>query len=854
MFDRQRLIASCALGALAWASAAAAQQSSDATSQGATGVNRTDQGQRAAPKTQDTGAGSTKTVSEVVVTSANRTSKIQQAPVAITAFTDERRNLLGIENARDITNNTPSMSLQGEYLTLRGVGRYEDPGQGIDPGIAVYVDGVYTSSPAYLNQPDFLADRIEVLRGPQSVFGRNSLGGSVSVYSRRPSDVLSGDLRSGFTSQGYAYVDAAVSGPITSTLKYRLGYTWSDLFSGLQENLSPFGSRKGLGTGAGKLYEAQLQWDPTSDFTVWGRFQQYSGSLVGDYGVGGGYGQGGVGLAGPYNSASTAGFYGLAPNPQFGLPPYSNPSIGDKFRTATTYPGNIATHDDYTGTINASYDFHWAKLNYIAGYSQYTYLSLTDASQSGRLFMTSPIGTTLPSEYLYDVDQRKKWFSNEVNLTSPNDQRLRWVVGGFQYSERYKTFFGVDDPEAAYFASPYLTPPSLTSPGVLAAPNPRRSFYAQTTTLRTDSQAVYGQVDFDITRQFKATVSARYNWDQRYGGDRFRYVYDLYGFFGDFGEGMSALDVTPTGPDNSPTGSGGEAHLNFSDWTGKVGLEYHPDSSLTAYLSAAKGYQAGGFDLGGFGLIPSVKQEELYDYEGGIKKQFGSVLTVDLSSYYYDYNNLQIPVTEAVGGTNPYTKAPVTVPTTVLTNAQRSRSYGVELESIFSPRENLHFTLIYSYINAKFLNFTLPAGLIQDPASPTGRTYGNLRGFNIPQTPHNKVSFIPNYVLHTPSADLSLSATLSYVDSQYYRVYNTPADQGPSYYNLDLRAVLQPKTNTHLTLIAYARNVTNQRQVIYYAPTGAYPTTTPTVGVTLANPLYTVAEPFSFGMEAQYRF
>ncbi len=841
MSNKRVFMATCALSVMTLATAAAAQEAAPSSQTGnSTGSNRTDVGQRAQPKTQDTSAGSSKTVSEVVVTAGSRGQRIQEAPVAITAFTDERRNLLGITNARDITNNTPSMSMQGEYLSLRGVGRYEDAGQGIDPGIAVYVDGAYTSSPAYLNQPDFLTDRIEVLRGPQSVFGRNSLGGSVSIYSRRPSDVLTGDLRAGYSSNSYAYVEGAISGPITDTLKYRLGYSWSETFTGNQQNLSPF-ANKGLGTGSGKLYDAQLEWDPTSKFSVWARFQQFSGSYAGGYGVGGGYSQGFTGIAGPYNTGTAATYatnlyYGLAPNPQFGLPAYSNPSLADPYKTAVAFPGSIDTRADYIGTINADYDFGWAKLHYVGGYQQYIYDSLTDVDFSGRDYITSVYGFQQPSLYLGDVAQQKKWFSNEFNLTSRGDQRLRWVVGVFQYTERYKTFFGVDDPE-----NPYLADPVSAATGLPAAPNPRRSFYAQNTTLRTDSQAVYGQLDFDLNSQWKVTAAARYNWDQRFGGDNFRYIYDLYGLY-----------LIPQTLDVTPAANSANQRLSFSDWTGKLGLEYHPNRSLTAYISAAKGYQAGGFDLGAFDPIPTVKSEQLFDYEAGVKKQFGGVLTVDASAYYYDYRNLQIPVTEAVGGTNPYTGLPITVPTTVLTNAQHARTYGAELETVYSPAENLHFTLIYSYLNAKFLNFTLPVGLIQDPA--TGIKYGNLRGYTIPQSPTNKLSFIPNYVFHTPSADLSLSATLSYVDSEYYRVYNSGADRAPSYYNLDLRMVLQPKTNTHVTLIAYARNVTNQREFIYYAPTGAFPMVTLADGSHAPQPLYTVAEPLSFGVEAQYRF
>ena len=85
---------------------------------------------------------------------------------------EERRNLVGITTASDIVNFTPSMSLNGENLSLRGVNRVITPSFGPPPGIAVFVDGIYTDSPDYLNQPDFFSDRIEIDRDPSIVTDR----------------------------------------------------------------------------------------------------------------------------------------------------------------------------------------------------------------------------------------------------------------------------------------------------------------------------------------------------------------------------------------------------------------------------------------------------------------------------------------------------------------------------------------------------------------------------------------------------------------------------------------------------------------------------------------------------------
>ena len=867
---KARLLSGACAAALGLAPAAGAQTTPaaraspqarpTASAQGqGTGISRSDAGQRAAQTDQDTNAGSTAAVGEVIVTGL-RANTVQHTPAAVTAFTDERRNLLGIETGRDIANLTPSVSLQGEYLSIRGIGRFEDPGQGLDPGVAVSVDGVYTSSPAYLNQPDFLTDRIEVLRGPQSVFGRNSIGGTVNVYSKRPTADFHGDFRAGYTSQQFGYVDAAVSGPITDTLRFRGGFSGSDERpgGGGETNVAP--GYANPATGNSKLYEAQLDWTPTPDIDIYGRYQNYSGDSRGFYGVAAGYGGPGVNQLGPYNTGipgpvgdyTTNLYFGLAPNPQFGIDPNSNPTLRNLAKVSVDDPGHADTHDDHTFTINASWNLHLFTLKYIGGYSQYVFDSGADADLTDRqFFQSAPAAAggptiTVPGYYTTDSNQTKRWSSHELYLETPSDLPVRAVLGGYYYTERYLTYFSVRDPLADYFATPVTstTPDPSTGLFPLAAPNPTRAFYSQRTALRSDNEAVYGQVEWDVLPEIRLTGAIRGNFDQRYGHNDQREIFDVYGIFGQYGAPHVALDLGQ--PLNSAN-----SKATFSDPSGKVTAEYHPDGSLIAYATFARGYKSGGFDLGNFNPIPIVKPELLNDYEGGVKKTFGKLLLIDVSAYYYDYKNLQVPLT-----INTPTITPVLNPTTgvqtgtttslipvaALVNAQKSRSYGVELEAVYSPLENLHFTLIYDYQNSKFQHFTAPqaGATIQDIA---GIAYPNLDGNTIPQSPKNKVSFIPQYVAHLPTGDLSISSIFTYTDPQYYAVFNTARYLAPYSYNLDFRIVYQPK-KSHFTAILYARNVTNSDQFIYYAPNATFPSESD----------YSLADQRSVGGELQYRF
>src|ERR1700679_3213295 len=181
---------SCALGALLITGAVWAQTTPTGSpppakpTQSPDTPQTSDQVQRAQATSQNEQAPSASPIGEGGVTATRANASLQQIPVAVSAYTDERRNLVGIENESDIVNFTPSMSLNGQFLSLRGVGRYTNE-LGTDPGVAVFVDGIYTPSPDYLNQPDFFSDRIEILRGPQGTLGgENDIGGTVNVVEK----------------------------------------------------------------------------------------------------------------------------------------------------------------------------------------------------------------------------------------------------------------------------------------------------------------------------------------------------------------------------------------------------------------------------------------------------------------------------------------------------------------------------------------------------------------------------------------------------------------------------------------------------------------------------------------------
>ncbi|MCW5760962.1 MAG: TonB-dependent receptor plug domain-containing protein, partial [Phenylobacterium sp.] len=106
------------------------------------------------------------TIEELVVTAERREQSLQDVPVAISAFTAEKRDLIGIQSVFDLTNFTPGLqySTQTDRVSLRGVGRTNNV-HAADASVSVYSDGIYTTSTVEAGKTPLFLERVEILRG-----------------------------------------------------------------------------------------------------------------------------------------------------------------------------------------------------------------------------------------------------------------------------------------------------------------------------------------------------------------------------------------------------------------------------------------------------------------------------------------------------------------------------------------------------------------------------------------------------------------------------------------------------------------------------------------------------------------
>jgi iron complex outermembrane receptor protein len=132
---------------------------------------------------------------DVVVTARRRSETLLNVPVAITAISGDTLERRGINSVREVASQSPGLNITTDgagraFVSIRGVG--VTLVQSVQPGVGLFIDGVYRPSTAYLNNPLLDVERIEVLRGPQgTLYGKNTLGGAINVITRQPGNEFS---------------------------------------------------------------------------------------------------------------------------------------------------------------------------------------------------------------------------------------------------------------------------------------------------------------------------------------------------------------------------------------------------------------------------------------------------------------------------------------------------------------------------------------------------------------------------------------------------------------------------------------------------------------------------------------
>jgi iron complex outermembrane receptor protein len=536
--------------------------------------------------------------------------------------------------------------------------------------------------------------------------------------------------------------------------------------------------------------------------------------------------------------------------------------------------------------------------------------------------LPAPSTLTIHPDAQVNFVENDWWTSHEISLQSTDAGRFQYTIGAMYYYQQYSQpnyeniignaqanlFHPVGISQAFGTALinatanppgiiPFLLPSYMLNPANLAAANPTGNFFSQTYSLENRSVDGYAQVSYKVTDDIKITGNIRVSNDEKSGYEALRYIAfgggtlgSLYNFLIPlYGANTPAIDVTPLAASLGTKGPGVKTAatinangfatrlLDASDTevTGGAGIEYTPTPDIFVYARYNRGYAPLSFNAGFVSANPLVGPEFLNSYEVGYKQSFGHTLSIDAAAFYYDYDDIQLPISVLVNGLTEGQ----------FINFPKAESTGVELEAIWNPTRDLLFTLSYSFDYTSLLtgcsgkvvgpNFVANAGsacLINTedplgtgpgarvvPGQPSTATafVQSVKGAPLPNAPRNKIAVTGAYTWHLDPGNLTFAATFVWRDTQLGNTtFNTPYNTAPSWYDVDMRMTWSGDHDRY-EIIGFVKNLTNTIQY----PTGALGSgltgnavTASAPGSYFYNTTYNLNPPRTYGVELRYKF
>jgi iron complex outermembrane recepter protein len=720
-------------------------------------------------------------IQDIVVTAQKRAENVQDVPIAISAFTAEALSERAVTSVASLSAIAPNVTLDagtpfsGSSAVLsayiRGIGA-NDFAFNIDPGVGIYLDGVYLARSVGANQelPD--VERVEILKGPQgTLFGRNTIGGAISIVTHDPGKEFrfKGDVTLGRFGliQTRGTVDIPLSESLSSSFSFatknRNGYLKRIAFPGFNPaSVEPITSfvaagydNIGLGREGGDdtwNVRGKLKYDNGGPFkmTLSGDYSnvdqsQLANKLIatsefvpgpfantpdrtipgtalnpGPASTHNGFlfaglynfcisatpaqiaGRNAGNLCGPRSGLSFNSLPGLAG--ATGRTPYDSRFVTNNIDTSYATGNNYSKLKTYGGSLILDYDLSDSvAIKSITGYRELHWNVGMDVDGS-------------PLNFLHtSFTMNQKQFSQEVQvLGNALDKRVNYVLGAYYFKE------SGDLHDYVTFAE-----------GLLQVDGPND--------LSTKNYAFFGQVDFKPTEQFGITIGARYTSESKlfegFQADRNGFNYKLFNavVLGPDGLPIDAVRSAIGFPNpNQPLRYyiAGTQKKKFSNFSPKVGVQYHPTDDVMLYGSWSKGYKTGGWTTrlsNPLPTAPDFDEEKATTYELGVKSTLiDRKLQVNAAVFHTNYKGIQLNFQQGVSPT--------------IQNAGDAKIKGAELEIVAAPARGLTINASVGYLDSSYKNVLAAAQVAANPFQA-----GVFPGATLPKSPKWKFNFSPRY-------------------------------------------------------------------------------------------------------------
>jgi len=683
----------------------------------------------------------------IIVTARKREELLQDIPVAVAALSGDSLDDVGIQRLDETTALIPNLRVSHAgtgpgvaSLYIRGIG-YNGTEKLEAPSVGVFIDDFYWGMGHGQLLDTFDIERIEVLRGPQSVlFGKNTSGGAIVVRRTKPQGYAGGKVKVGIGNYDQRVLQGVFHTPavLDETLSFKFGATYrerdgyaTNLYDGTSE-----GDYQYLGL------HGMARWEPTDNL---------EGLFVFDYNRE-------RGEATPLQNDNVLGvdlfFGGQQLNP--GVRPHE------------VWPDLVSDQrlDAYRASLRLDWETSIGTITSITGYldeADYTLQDFdsgcgADTQGLGCGFTPNPllVSAANPTGTLHTIrDQEFKEFTQEIRIATPLTDTLFIQAGGFFYDD------AIESRQTTNFAA------------------------FERTTQDTRSYALFGQFEWDILPDLTATAGAQWIHEEK--------SYTKTVFFLPDVPVVGGTVLLPLL----------EEEKSWEDTVFQASLSWTPSPDHMLYVSLSDGFRSGGFSARG--TAAEAVDATLPNYTGGTGENFlafdpettrqieiGSkntffdgALTLNLTAFRTELKGLQngsVALTPNFGvNTNTY-----------VNNFQLAEFKGFEIESILKIPGVKGLTLLANmgYLDASLeealvLATRLGVGAGGLPGSPQQGLI-DLSATPLPQAPEYTYALTANYEQDITD-DLQINSTVqfSYVDDVVLRSLGTSPDVQKGYGLLD---------------------------------------------------------------------
>jgi iron complex outermembrane receptor protein len=492
-------------------------------------------------------------------------------------FSDVSEYLMRTPNASFITNGARSY----KQVSIRGITNFLGFVGSSTTGF--YIDD-FSVAGSTINPPIMDVERIEILRGPQATyFGRNALGGGISITSKKPTNDLFSSLMVDYSSYNTLDAEGIVNLPVAEDrLAVRLGLKHNES-DGYIENVHPIGGGNDFKY---QYVKALIRYTPTENLTIDTMWQWASEHVGMREGV----------PSGVFDTFSGDVLYaGLFPDRDGdgdSDPPIDTVGFYPENRTLVNFnrPQDVGTAFR-NGVIRVDYEMSDLLLTSLTGYID------------SDLFLNGDIDGG-SWDYFHEYrNLEQASYSQEFRLQNTDDSRWKWNVGMLYAHDEGSAFNRTIVGEEEIFGLP-------------------NGFLIDREDSENDSDywAVFGQVEYDLTDQLSASVGGRYSEE--------KISADISGFSGVL---VTILSVEDT----------------FTDFSPRLALTYLANDDLTLYGTISKGFKSGGVQIAPDPERESYDPETLWNYEVGAKAALlDDRLQLNGALFYMDWEDLQVAFQE----------------------------------------------------------------------------------------------------------------------------------------------------------------------------------------------------------------